>query len=66
MKRLWQSWMIALARSPRVTRWMQGNRATASIARRFVAGADAAQAMRVAHDLEQAGFKASLTISASM
>lgn len=60
MKRLWQSWMIALARSPRVTRWMQGNRATASIARRFVAGADAVQAMAVARDLHQAGFKASL------
>jgi proline dehydrogenase len=60
MKRLWQSWMIALARSPRVTRWMQGNRATASIARRFVAGADAMQAMTVARDLERAGFKASL------
>ena len=60
MKRIWQSWMIALARSPRVTRWMQGNRATASIARRFVAGADAAQAMSVARDLEQAGFKTSL------
>jgi proline dehydrogenase len=60
MRRVWQSWMIALARSPRVTRWMQGNRATASIARRFVAGADAAQAMAVARDLERAGFKTSL------
>jgi proline dehydrogenase len=60
MKRIWQSWMIALARSPRVTRWMQGNRATASIARRFVAGGDAAQAMSVARDLKQAGFKTSL------
>ena len=60
VKQIWQSWMIALARSPRVTRWMQGNRATASIARRFVAGADAAQAMTVARDLEQAGFTASL------
>lgn len=39
---------------------MQGNRATASIARRFVAGADAAQATAVARDLEQAGFTASL------
>ena len=27
MKRIWQSWMIALARAPGVTRWMQGNRA---------------------------------------
>lgn len=60
MKRIWQSWMIALARSPRLTRWMQGNRATAAIARRFVAGADAAQAIAVARDLEQAGFRASL------
>lgn len=60
MKRIWQSWMIALARSPGVTRWMQGNRATASIARRFVAGADAARAVTVARDLERAGFKASL------
>ncbi|HET6159677.1 MAG TPA: proline dehydrogenase family protein [Dongiaceae bacterium] len=58
--KLWQSGMIALARSARVTRWMQGNRATASIARRFVAGADAAQAMAVARDLERAGFKTSL------
>ncbi|HEV8391817.1 MAG TPA: proline dehydrogenase family protein [Dongiaceae bacterium] len=58
--KLWQSWMIALARSPRVTRWMQGNRATAAIAQRFVAGADAAQAMAVARDLQKAGFKASL------
>jgi proline dehydrogenase len=60
MKRTWQSWMIALARSPRVTRWMQGNRATAYVARRFVAGADAAQAMAVARDLQQAGFNTSL------
>jgi len=60
MKRMWQSWMIALARSPGMTRWMQGNRATASIARRFVAGADAAQATAVARDLEKAGFKTSL------
>lgn len=60
MKRIWQSWMIGLARSAAVTRWMQGNRAAASIARRFVAGADAAQAMTVACELEQAGFKASL------
>ena len=52
--------MIALARSPRVTRWMQGNRATAAIARRFVAGGDTAQAMAVARELQQAGFTTSL------
>jgi proline dehydrogenase len=60
VKRIWQSWMIALARAPGVTRWMQGNRATTSIARRFVAGADVAQAMAVARDLHAAGFKSSL------
>jgi proline dehydrogenase len=52
--------MIALARSPRVTRWMQGNRATAAIARRFVAGADAERALAVARELERAGFHTSL------
>jgi proline dehydrogenase len=60
VKRIWQSWMIALARSPAVTHWMQGNRATASIARRFVAGGDAAQAMTIARDLATAGFRTSL------
>jgi len=60
MARVWQSWMIALARQPRVTRWMQGNRATAALARRFVGGADVAAAIAAARDLEQAGFKASL------
>jgi hypothetical protein len=44
---------------------MQGNRATASIARRFVAGADAAQAMRVAHDPSRPG-SGLRSISASM
>ncbi len=58
--RTWQSWMIALARAPRVTRWMQANRATAAIARRFVAGSDAAQALEVACALERSGYKTSL------
>jgi proline dehydrogenase len=60
MARLWQSWMIALARSPRVTRWVQGNRAAASLARRFVGGGDVAAAVAVARELEQAGFATSL------
>ncbi len=58
--RAWQSWMIRLARSPRVKRWMQSNRAAASLAGRFVGGADAAQAIAVARDLRQAGFATSL------
>lgn len=60
MARYWQSWMIALARSPRVTRWVQGNRATASLARRFVGGDDVGAALRVAGELQRAGFKTSL------
>jgi len=52
--------MIALARSPRVTRWMQANRATAALARRFVGGASAEQAIETAKRLWQAGLKASL------
>lgn len=60
MKRRWQSWMIALARSPRVTRWMQGNRAAASLARRFVGGAEVSTAIALARELDAAGFKTSL------
>ena len=58
--KLWQSLMIALARSPRVTRWMQANRATAGLARRFVGGLDAEQAIGTARRLRQAGFRTSL------
>ena len=58
--KVWQRWMIALARSPGVTRWMQGNRATAALARRFVGGGDVAAAIAVARELEQAGFNTSL------
>lgn len=58
--KLWQSWMIALARSPRVTRWMQANRATAGLARHFIGGLDAEQAVGTARRLRQAGFRASL------
>lgn len=60
MKRQWQSWMIGLARSARVTRWMQANRAAAALAGRFVAGGDVAAAVGVAGELERSGFKASL------
>ncbi|HWA47077.1 MAG TPA: proline dehydrogenase family protein [Dongiaceae bacterium] len=60
MTKYWQSWMIALARSPSVTRWVQGNRAAASLARRFVGGGDVDAAIAVARELEQAGFAASL------
>src|ERR1043166_3737831 len=56
----WQRGMIALARSPRVTRWMQDNRAAAALARRFVGGLTAEEAIETAKRLRHAGFKASL------
>jgi proline dehydrogenase len=43
--------MIALARSARATRFMQGSRAGSSLARRYVAGQAAADAVGVAGDL---------------
>jgi len=52
--------MIALARSARVARWMQANRATAALARRFVGGLTAEEGIETAKQLRQAGFKASL------
>jgi proline dehydrogenase len=52
--------MIALARSPRVTRWMHSNRATAALARRFVGGDSVDDGIAVAKRLNGAGFKTSL------
>ncbi|WP_119303775.1 proline dehydrogenase family protein [Dongia deserti] len=56
----WQSWMIGLARSPGLARWMQANRATAALARRFVGGLTVEDGIETAKRLWQAGFKASL------
>ena len=54
LQRVWQSAMIRLARSPGVTRFMQRNRATSRLARKFVAGTDAAEAVKVAGELSSA------------
>ena len=51
MKRLWQRTMIALARSARVRDFMQRNPGMTKLARRFVAGPDAASAIATAHHL---------------
>jgi len=51
MKRLWQRTMIALARSARVRDFMQRNPGMTKLARRFVAGPDAASAIAAAHHL---------------
>lgn len=51
MKRLWQRTMIALARSARIKDFMQRNPRMTKLARRFVAGSDAAAAIATAHHL---------------
>jgi proline dehydrogenase len=61
MRRTWQGAMIGLARSPGVTRFMQKNRAASSLARRYVAGVDPADAVKLAHQLlAQDGTRGSL------
>jgi proline dehydrogenase len=60
-RRLWQSTMIALARSPRMKRRMQGSRATSTIATRYVAGETAEQGVvRATELLTQNGLRSSL------
>lgn len=49
--KLWQGAMIALARSPSVTRFMQDRAPTAGLAARFVAGADVAAFIATAQQL---------------
>jgi proline dehydrogenase len=51
LKRAWQSAMIGLARSPVAGRFMQANRATSSLASKYVAGQTAAQGVKVAEEL---------------
>lgn len=51
MKRLWQRGMIALARSSGVKDFMQARSGMQKLARRFVAGADAASAVATARRL---------------
>jgi proline dehydrogenase len=58
--KIWQAGMIALARSPRVTSFMQSNAAASALAGRFVVGATAAAACDAARRLEAQGFKSSL------
>lgn len=59
--RLWQSTMIGLARSRRVTRFMQTSRATASVRRRYIEVGDAAAAAARAQSLlADQGLRASL------
>jgi proline dehydrogenase len=53
--------MIALARSPKMKRWIQGSRATSTIATRYVAGETAQQGvLRASELLKQKGLRSSL------
>ena len=51
LQRAWQSAMIGLARSPAAGRFMQGSRAVSFLARKYVAGQTAAQAVKLAEEL---------------
>ncbi|QGY39981.1 proline dehydrogenase [Pseudodesulfovibrio cashew] len=57
---LWQKMMIGLARSGRVTAWMQGSPRMAGFARRFVGGEDVIGGLARAQELKTAGITASL------
>ncbi len=52
-RRLWQSAMIGLARSPSITSFMQTNRATSLLADKYTGGSDAARAVATASQLLQ-------------
>lgn len=54
-RRLWQTGMIGLARSARVTGFMQSNRATSVLAGKYTGGGDAAAGVRRARQLLDGG-----------
>lgn len=61
LRRLWQSGMIAMARSGTMTRFMQGNRAASFLAGKYVAGSEPVQALKKADELyAQSGIRSSL------
>lgn len=59
-RRTWQATMIALARSARITRLMQGSRTGTELARRYVGGGDAAAAVHTGKALMQSGIRSSM------
>jgi len=60
-RRLWQSAMIALARSPRVKTFMQGSRSTSFLSRQYVAGEAPEEGVeRAARLLNENGIRSSL------
>jgi proline dehydrogenase len=60
-RRIWQSVMIALARSSSITHFMQTNRATTGLATRYVAGKDPLSGVQQAQKLlQEKGIRSSL------
>ncbi len=59
-RRIWQKIMIALARSERVTRWMQNNGGMSRLSARFVVGNNVETAVERAKSLSDRGLRASL------
>ena len=60
MRRIWQKGLIALARSRTIKSFMQGNRSTTTLARRYVGGANSIEAIDQAEHLARQGIKVSL------
>ena len=60
MRRLWQSAMISLARSPSVKRWVQSSRGGSLLSTRYVAGESAASGVARAQLLAEEGIRSSL------
>ena len=56
---MWQSWMIALARSENVKAFMQGNRSATTLAKRYVGGTNAVEAIASAEHLASKHIKSS-------
>ena len=59
-KRNWQSFMIYLARSKRMTSYMQSNKSMCDLAKRYVGGLSAADAIQTALKLKTLGIDSSL------
>ena len=59
-RRIWQITMIYLARSPFAARFMQGNRTTSFLARKYVAGQSPSHAVQRARELLEGGVRSSL------
>ncbi len=53
---IWQKVMISWARNPRITRFMQTNTITSSLAKRFIAGSNVDTAITTAQSLMEEGF----------